>query len=365
MDHKPEKTNLLMVDSVWDKIKNQKKKQKQILIYEKRKQIERKNTSYKNSKNYNYELSADKSLDKIDDSGKKKGNNIINNYSLFNNYMKNKKYLKLNTINNLTSYNQNNSNNQESTNSNESKIKKFRHNLLNMNLIKKIEENNKIQKEIEKMEKTAISKSLNRNKHKSIVDEIHPSSIFTKKFPFLIKYNEIEKDDSKDKEEEKEEEQDIINSDKSINKKGKRKTNIFRNGQLDDLRKLDIIEKITSQNITLNKLLKERNPKKYLETLSKVNLKTFNLNEIEILMKNYCEKVLGYKKKDIDKIVNVQREGENIYQTIENIISKTKKKSLENYNNKKEIKRSLQQVNKSIFNLKRKFIFGKTNFIFE
>ena len=365
MDHKPEKTNLLMVDSVWDKIKNQKKKQKQILIYEKRKQFERKNTSYKNSKNYNYELSADKSLDKIDDSGKKKGNNIINNYSLFNNYMKNKKYLKLNTINNLTSYNQNNSNNQESTNNNESKIKKFRHNLLNMNLIKKIEENNKIQKEIEKMEKTAISKSLNRNKHKSIVDEIHPSSIFTKKFPFLIKYNEIEKDDSKDKEEEKEEEQDIINSDKSINKKGKRKTNIFRNGQLDDLRKLDIIEKITSQNITLNKLLKERNPKKYLETLSKVNLKTFNLNEIEILMKNYCEKVLGYKKKDIDKIVNVQREGENIYQTIENIISKTKKKSLENYNNKKEIKRSLQQVNKSIFNLKRKFIFGKTNFIFE
>jgi hypothetical protein len=105
--------------------------------------------------------------------------------------MKNKKYLKLNTINNLTSYNQNNSNNQESTNNNESKIKKFRHNLLNMNLIKKIEENNKIQKEIEKMEKTAISKSLNRNKHKSIVDDIHPSSIFTKKFPFLIKYNEM------------------------------------------------------------------------------------------------------------------------------------------------------------------------------
>jgi molybdopterin-guanine dinucleotide biosynthesis protein len=115
----------------------------------------------------------------------------------------------------------------------------------------------------------------------------------------------------------------------------------------------------------LNKLLRERNPQKYLESLSKVNLKTFNLNEIEILMKNYCEKVLGYKKKDIDKIVNVQKEGENVYQTIENIISKTKKKPLENYNNKKDIKRSLQEVNNSIFNLKRKFIFGKTNFIFE
>ena len=178
----------------------------------------------------------------------------------------------------------------------------------------------------------------------------------------MIKYNKIEKDDCKDKEEE---EEFIINSDKSINKKDKRKTNIFRNNQLEEIKKLDIIERNTSQNPTLNKLLKERNPKKYLETLSKVNLKTFNLYEIEILMKNYCEKVLGYKKKDIDKIVNVQREGENVYQTIENIISKTKKKSLENYNNKKDIKRSLQEVNNSIFNLKRKFIFGKTNFIFE
>ena len=360
LDYKPEKTNILMVDSVWDKIKNQKKKQKQILIYEKRKQIERKNT-FKSSKNFNFDLS-NKSIDKID-GGKKKGNKIINNYNLFNNYMENKKYLKLNSINNLTTYNRNNSNSQTSTNNNDSTIKIFRRNLLNMNLIKKIEENNKIQKEIEKIEKTSINKSLNRNKHKSIVEDIHSSHILTKKFPFLIKYNKIEKDDSKDKEEE--EEEFIINSDKSINKKNKRKTNIFRNNQLEEIKKLDIIERKTSQNPTLNKLLKERNPKKYLETLSKVNLKTFNLYEIEILMKNYCEKVLGYKKKDIDKIVNVQREGENVYQTIENIIKKTKKKSLENYNNKKDIKRSLQEVNNSIFNLKRKFIFGKTNFIFE
>jgi hypothetical protein len=356
MDYKPEKTNLFMVDSVWDKIKNQKKKQKQLLIYEKRKQIERKATLNKSSKNYNFDLSADKSIDKNDDSGKKKGNIIVNNYNLFNNYMKNKNYSKLNSINNLTSYNS-----QSSTNNNDSTIKKFRSNLLNLNLIKKIEENNKIQKEIEKIEKIAINKSLNRNKHKSIVEDMHSPSIFTKKFPFLIKYNKIEKDDSKDKEEE----EDIINSDKSINKKGRRKTNIFRNNELENIKKLGIIERKTSQNITLNKLLKERNPQKYLESLSKVNLKTFNLNEIEILMKNYCEKVLGYKKKDIDKIVNVQKEGENVYQTIENIISKTKKKPLENYNNKKDIKRSLQEVNNSIFNLKRKFIFGKTNYIFE
>ena len=356
MDYKPEKTNLFMVDSVWDKIKNQKKKQKQLLTYEKKKQIERKNTLNKSSKNYNFNLSADKSIDKNDDSGKKKGNIIVNNYNLFNNYMKNKNYSKLNSINNLTSYNS-----QSSTNNNDSTIKKFRSNLLNLNLIKKIEENNKIQKEIEKIEKIAINKSLNRNKHKSIVEDMHSPSIFTKKFPFLIKYNKIEKDDSKDKEEE----EDIINRDKSINKKGRRKTNIFRNNELENIKKLDIIERKTTQNTTLNKLLRERNPQKYLESLSKVNLKTFNLNEIEILMKNYCEKVLGYKKKDIDKIVNVQKEGENVYQTIENIISKTKKKPLENYNNKKDIKRSLQEVNNSIFNLKRKFIFGKTNFIFE
>jgi hypothetical protein len=367
MDYKPEKTNLFMVDSVWDKIKNQKKKQRQLLIYEKRKQIERKNTLNKNSKNF--DLSSEKSIDKNNDSEKKKGNKIINNFNLYNNYMKNKKNLKINNINNFTSYNKNNSNSQTSTNNNDSTIKILRHNLLNTNLIKKIEENNKIQKEIEKIEKAAINKNLNRSKHKSIVAEIPSSSIFPKKFPFLIKYNKIEKDDSKDKEHEEEEkeekEEDIISSDKNINKNGRRKTSIFRNNQLDEIKKLDMIERNLSQNLTLNKLLKERNPQKYLESLSKTNLKTFNLYEIEILMKNYCEKVLGYKKKDIDKIVNVRREGENVYKTIENIINKTKKKSLENYNNKKEIKRSLQQVNNSIFNLKRKFIFGKTNFIFE
>ena len=362
MDYKSDKTNLLLVDSVWDKIKNQKRKQRQKLFYERRKQFERKNALYKSSKNFNFDLSVDKSIDINDNNIKKKGNKIINNFNMFNNYnsMKNKKYLKLNSVNNLTSFNRNNSNSQANTNNNETTIKKCKYNLLNMNLVKKIEENNKLQKEIEEFEKTAINKTLNRNKHKSIVDEIHSSSIFAKKFPFLIKYNKIEKDDSKDNEEE----ENILNSDKSINKKAKRKTNIFRNNELDDI-KFNIIDIKTSRNITLDKLLKERNPQKYLESLSKVNLKTFNLNEIEILMKNYCEKVLGYKKKDIDKIVNVQREGENVYKTIENIINKTKKKSLENYNNKQDIKRSLQEVNNSIFNLKRKFIFGKTNFIFE
>ena len=281
MDYKPEKTNLLMVDSVWDKIKNQKKKQRQLLIYEKRKQIERKNTLNKNSKNF--DLSAEKSIDKNNDSEKKKGNKIINNFNLYNNYMKNKKNLKLNNINNFTSYNKNNSNSQTSTNNNDSTIKILRHNLLNTNLIKKIEENNKIQKEIEKIEKAAINKSLNRNKHKSIVAEIPSSSIFPKKFPFLIKYNKIEKDDSKDKEDEEEEkEEDIISSDKNINKNGRRKTSIFRNNQLDEIKKLDMIERNLSQNLTLNKLLKERNPQKYLESLSKTNLKTFNLYEIEI-----------------------------------------------------------------------------------
>ena len=367
LDYKPEKTNLLMVDSVWDKIKSQKKKQKQLLIYEQKKQIERKNTLYKSSKNFNFDLSVEKSTDINDDNGKKKGNKIINNYNLFNSYKnnknKNKNYFKLNSTNNMTSFNnnRNNSISQTSTNNNDSTIKKFKHNLLNVNLIQKIEENNKIQKEIEKIEKTEINQNLNENKRKSIADEIHPSSIFTKKFPFLIKYNKIERDDSK----EKEEEENTIFNDKSLNIKNKKKTNIFRNDKIDDIKKIDKIERKTSQNITLNKLLKERNPQKYLESLSKVNLKTFNLDEIEILMKNYCEKVLGYKKKDIDKIVNVQKEGENVYQTIENIISKTKKKSLENYNNKKDIKKSLQEVNNSIFNLKRKFIFGKTNFIFE
>ena len=63
IDYKPEKINYLLVDSVWDKIKNQKKKQKNLLSYENRKTInktiDKTNTIYKSSKNFKIDLLND------------------------------------------------------------------------------------------------------------------------------------------------------------------------------------------------------------------------------------------------------------------------------------------------------------------
>ena len=116
--------------------------------------------------------------------------------------------------------------------------------------------------------------------------------------------------------------------------------------------------------LTLNKLLKEANPQKFLKLLSKVDLKIFSRKEIEKLMKSYCEKILEYKEKDTERIININRNDENIYKIIENIIQKTKKGQIKYYG-RYSLKQHLDEVNNNIYSLKKKFFYGKTDYNYE
>ena len=210
------------------------------------------------------------------------------------------------------------------------------------------------------------------------------SSILKKKFPFLHsnsnKINYTSNTSKKNNEQNisrvvdtynnKKTNYNTNNIDNNYNKKNSsskekiknnKSYNFTKSNKLGKINILDLIRKRTIPYITMNKLLKEKDPHKFLDIISRVNLKIFNRKEIEKLMKYYCEKILGYNEKDIERIVNVQKNDENIYQIIEIIIQKTKKKPI-GYFGKNKTKTLLEDVNNSIFSLKKKFILGKTNF---
>ena len=418
IDYKPEKINYLLVDSVWDKIKNQKKKQKYLLSYENRRTINKTKTVYKSSKNFNIELFNDNNENL---SSKK----YIDSYKTFN-YKSSKtcnKKLNLKILNNNTNNKSSNKNldilqnlpsidNIQTVSSNyASPIKNIKSKILNLSLNdnKENKENHKLQKEIEEIKNTISNKNLiendiifdnkykvsksiennnlhlNKSNYLSKMNSTLPSSsILKKKFPFLHsnsnKINYTSNTSKKNNEQNisrvvdtynnKKTNYNTINIDNNYNKKNSsskekiknnKSYNFTKSNKLGKINILDLIRKRTIPYITMNKLLKEKDPHKFLDIISRVNLKIFNRKEIEKLMKYYCEKILGYNEKDIERIVNVQKNDENIYQIIEIIIQKTKKKPI-GYFGKNKTKTLLEDVNNSIFSLKKKFILGKTNF---
>lgn len=418
IDYKPEKINYLLVDSVWDKIKNQKKKQKYLLSYENRRTINKTKTVYKSSKNFNIDLFNDNNENL---SSKK----YIDSYKTFN-YKSSKtcnKKLNLKILNNNTNNKRSNKNldilqnlpsidNIQTVSSNyASPIKNIKSKILNLPLNdnKENKENHKLQKEIEEIKNTISNKNLiendiifdnkykvsksiennnihlNKSNYLSKMNSTLPSSsILKKKFPFLHsnsnKINYTSNTSKKNNEQNisrvvdtyinKKTNYNTINIDNNYNKKNSsskekiknnKSYNFTKSNKLGKINILDLIRKRTIPYITMNKLLKEKDPHKFLDIISRVNLKIFNRKEIEKLMKYYCEKILGYNEKDIERIVNVQKNDENIYQIIEIIIQKTKKKPI-GYFGKNKTKTLLEDVNNSIFSLKKKFILGKTNF---
>ena len=418
IDYKPEKINYLLVDSVWDKIKNQKKKQKYLLSYENRRTINKTKTVYKSSKNFNIDLFNDNNENL---SSKK----YIDSYKTFN-YKSSKtcnKKLNLKILNNNTNNKSSNKNldilqnlpsidNIQTVSSNyASPIKNIKSTILNLSLNdnKENKENHKLQKEIEEIKNTISNKNLiendiifdnkykvsksiennnihlNKSNYLSKMNSTLPSSsILKKKFPFLHsnsnKINYTSNTSKKNNEQNisrvvdtynnKKTNYNTINIDNNYNKKNSsskekiknnKSYNFTKSNKLGKINILDLIRKRTIPYITMNKLLKEKDPHKFLDIISRVNLKIFNRKEIEKLMKYYCEKILGYNEKDIERIVNVQKNDENIYQIIEIIIQKTKKKPI-GYFGKNKTKTLLEDVNNSIFSLKKKFILGKTNF---
>ena len=96
----------------------------------------------------------------------------------------------------------------------------------------------------------------------------------------------------------------------------------------------------------------------------KLNMDLFNRNEIEKLIEIYYQKILGYGKESIDKIINLKLSDDLIFELIDKYLKIPKDKSIQNSSNPK-INKSLNKANNDIKNLKKRFLLGKTLEILE
>lgn len=403
INYKNEKINYFMVDSVWDKIKKQKKKQRYIeqskLLKNKKKMAISLN---KNRNKLKINISSDKSNIK-ENIRKMSSNNKSNLIDSYNTFHKNSKTIKntnnfsnlksLNSINTMNSiYSIKNMQSKETiptniSRSTESPIKKLKHNLLNTNIFN--EESIKLRKEIEDIKNTlnnsnlmekniimerrmkmksnkqgVLSFSINNNNNnktnKSMSNQVLPLFSNKKSSPLLFNANGITNESEQSENKIKYKKQSSI----QLRKAASEEKNEDLPSKNLSLKIFELIKKRTLPFLSLNKLTKEQDPQNFLKILSKLDLKMFNRKEIEKIMKNYCYKVLNYNEKETERIININRNDENIYRIIEKIINKTKKNSIEQYG-KYSLRSDLEEVNNSIYNLKKKFILGKTDYNYD
>ena len=386
IDSKKEKINYFYEDSVWDKIKEQKLKQKNLEIIKKKKEKLKK--KYKS--NINIKIKNNKSADKPNNNKKEKTK--IDSYNTFKKY--NSSLKNINNMTNLKSINSNEtlknilSIDTITTNKSESPIIKLKHNLFrNVKNKKKNKKNNlfdnngetdKLQKEINEIKNTLNNSNLiekniiiepyrmNRSYKKnniyyktyynSFINKENHSLIPKKSFPRLS-YNNNKKIDKNNKKQ-------SISTTTPKDIPEKNDDTMSKESKFDSLKIFELIKKRTLPFLTITKLLKEKNPQKFLYLLSKVDFKIFNRKEIEKLMKSFCEKILGYTEKEIERILNINKNDENIYRIIDKTIKKTKKNKFKYYGNY-SLQLNLDKVNNSIYDLKKKFIYGKTDYNYE
>ena len=382
INYRNEKINYFLVDSVWDKIKEQKLKLKKEKKYKK----EKLNILDKNN-------NINKSVDVLNHNNNKKYKNKekINSYNTFykninspKNSINNSKFETIQ--NNESTKNFNNigiiSPNFSPINKNyknESHIIKLKQNLLNnINnksiLLKNNEENIILQREIDEIKNTLnnsnlIEKNIIFEKYslgKNKLNNTNPiphkkyNSLYNKTLQLSTKNNNNHLI--------------LYNNEKILNDEQKTKNsqqniipNIFNNissqkeNKLKNLKLFDLIKKRTLPFFALNKILKEKDPQKFMELLSKIDLKIFNRKEIEKLMRNYCEKVLGYTEKETENVINIKRNDESIYKSIQTVIKKAKLSPYKYYG-KHDLKVNLDKINNSIYELKKKYISRKTGY---
>ena len=277
--------------------------------------------------------------------------------------------------------------------SSETPIKKVKHNLLSINKFIGNEESIKLKKEIEEIKNTlnnsnliqkniilerrmkikkkrppAISfdnnnKSKNNKSNKSMSNQALPLFSNKKSSTILLPKNKQTQNENENENENKSKHKKRLSIQlRKVTSEEKNNYNLADKRL--SIRLFEIIKKRSLPFFSLNKLVKEENPQKFLEILSKMDLKIFDRKEIEKIMKNYCYKVLNYNEKETESIININRNDENIYKIIEKIINKTKKNSLEHYG-KYSLKSDLEHVNKTIYNLKKKFFLGKTEYNYD
>ena len=415
ISYKNEKINYFMVDSVWDKIKKERERQKymrKIKLLKKKSEMAMSLNKNENKNKLQINISRDQSniiennkINKTTDES-----NIIDSYNYFNKINKINKNLK--NSNDFPNYKKLNSTNTINSSikpiknmksvdtfptnislSSETPIKKVKHNLLSINKFIGNEESIKLKKEIEEIKNTlnnsnliqkniilerrmkikkkrppAISfdnnnKSKNNKSNKSMSNQALPLFSNKKSSTILLPKNKQTQNENENENENKSKHKKRLSIQLRKVTSEEKNNNNLADKRL-SIKLFEIIKKRSLPFFSLNKLVKEENPQKFLEILSKMDLKIFDRKEIEKIMKNYCYKVLNYNEKETENTININRNDENIYKIIEKVINKTKKNSIEHYG-KYSLKSDLEHVNKTIYNLKKKFFLGKTDYNYE
>jgi hypothetical protein len=109
----------------------------------------------------------------------------------------------------------------------------------------------------------------------------------------------------------------------------------------------------------LRKLNKETDPQKIIEIYMKLNLDLFDPNEIEKLIKIYYQKILGHSEESINKILKLKLEDGLICELLDKYVNKSKEKLLK-YSTKPRINKSYNNANEQILALKKRYLMGKT-----
>ena len=117
-------------------------------------------------------------------------------------------------------------------------------------------------------------------------------------------------------------------------------------------------QKAIKQSI-IRKLNAENDPKKLLDIYMHLHYDIFNHNEIEKLIKIYFQKILGYSQEKINKIINLKLGDDLICELLENYITKSKDK-MHTYSSNPKVNKSLDEANKEIKALKRRYLIGKS-----
>ena len=338
--------NYFQVDNIWDKIKREKKRIKQEKINKIR--IMKKNLM-KESKDKNLEINIP------DDNNKKQSNNVKksnmvdidkrdsltsveNNKNSFNvttNNYNNKESITLKNINSMsTEYNNNTINS----------FKKLRTKYTNQNSIPKkvkfkllkIEEKNKLLKDIEATKSTLSNKDLMEN------------NITIEEYKDKKRVNKT------------------VNLDKELgkyifneNKNSTIRLSKYFSQRLKGPKVINMFGQKAIKSTILRKLNKETDPQKIIEIYMKLNLDLFDPNEIEKLIKIYYQKILGHSEESINKILKLKLEDGLICELLDKYVNKSKEKLLK-YSTKPRINKSYNNANEQILALKKRYLMGKT-----
>ena len=344
--NKKPQLNYFHVDSVWDKIEGEKLRIKNEKLNEKR-LIQRK--IYKKNKDNNIKIDIPDNNSKklINDNQKSIDFDKLNSLSAFstdkNNY--NASFKHYNSKDTMTfkssaaissdfkNHSMNSFNNLRSFNTEKNlSPKKVKFKL-------KIEEKNKLLKEIEEIKSTLNNQDLMEK------------NITIENYSFKKKNSKINK---------------TINFDKTFgrflynNKKSKtiRISKLFSSRSKGSVL-LNLFGQKTIKQSIIRKLIKETNPEKIIDMYMKLNLEIFEQKEIEKLIKIYYQKILGHSGESIDKIIKMKLGDDLICELLEKYIKKSKEKSFK-YSSNPKVNKSLDKANEEIKALKKRYLIGKT-----